>query len=86
MELSLLIELCGFLFFDIVLCLLSITMPPLHCWFWFLDMNHIPNDPTPTCNFQADVLEYYDQTVNSPGGSFYIPAVLRVWYYQGASV
>lgn len=28
--------------------------------------------------FQADVLEYYDQTVNSPSGSFYIPAVLRV--------
>lgn len=27
---------------------------------------------------QADVLEYYDQTVNSPSGSFYIPAVLRV--------
>ncbi|ONH94179.1 hypothetical protein PRUPE_7G002400 [Prunus persica] len=26
----------------------------------------------------ADVLEYYDQTVNSPNGSFYIPAVLRV--------
>ncbi|MBA0751935.1 hypothetical protein Gogos_000822, partial [Gossypium gossypioides] len=26
----------------------------------------------------ADVLEYYDQTVNSPSGSFYIPAVLRV--------
>ncbi|KAL3534818.1 hypothetical protein ACH5RR_003279 [Cinchona calisaya] len=24
----------------------------------------------------ADVLEYYDQTVNSPSGSFYIPAVL----------
>jgi hypothetical protein len=28
--------------------------------------------------FQADVLEYYDQTVSSPSGSFYIPAVLRV--------
>ncbi|KAG6738439.1 hypothetical protein POTOM_058058 [Populus tomentosa] len=28
--------------------------------------------------FLADVLEYYDQTVNSPSGSFYIPAVLRV--------
>ncbi|KAL5767934.1 hypothetical protein ACOSQ2_014717 [Xanthoceras sorbifolium] len=27
---------------------------------------------------KADVLEYYDQTVNSPNGSFYIPAVLRV--------
>lgn len=27
---------------------------------------------------KADVLEYYDQTVNSPRGSFYIPAVLRV--------
>ncbi|KFK40878.1 hypothetical protein AALP_AA2G054000 [Arabis alpina] len=27
---------------------------------------------------KADVLEYYDQTVNSPTGSFYIPAVLRV--------
>ncbi|KAK9098068.1 hypothetical protein Syun_025113 [Stephania yunnanensis] len=27
---------------------------------------------------QADVLEYYDQTVNSSNGSFYIPAVLRV--------
>ncbi|XP_022882596.1 uncharacterized protein LOC111399483 [Olea europaea var. sylvestris] len=27
---------------------------------------------------KADVLEYYDQTVNSPGGSFYIPAVLRI--------
>ncbi|KZV50891.1 hypothetical protein F511_10462 [Dorcoceras hygrometricum] len=27
---------------------------------------------------KADVLEYYDQTVNSPSGSFYIPAVLRV--------
>ncbi|XP_050225626.1 uncharacterized protein LOC126675089 [Mercurialis annua] len=27
---------------------------------------------------KADVLEYYDQTVDSPGGSFYIPAVLRV--------
>ena len=27
---------------------------------------------------QADVLEYYDQTVSSPSGSFYIPAVLRV--------
>jgi len=27
---------------------------------------------------QADVLEYYDKTVNSPSGSFYIPAVLRV--------
>ncbi|KAI4330597.1 hypothetical protein MLD38_028872 [Melastoma candidum] len=26
----------------------------------------------------ADMLEYYDQTVNSPSGSFYIPAVLRV--------
>ncbi|GMP87191.1 hypothetical protein CsSME_00039672 [Camellia sinensis var. sinensis] len=26
---------------------------------------------------KADVLEYYDQTVNSPSGSFYIPAVLR---------
>ncbi|XP_030525989.2 uncharacterized protein LOC115737782 isoform X3 [Rhodamnia argentea] len=26
----------------------------------------------------ADVLEYYDQTVDSPSGSFYIPAVLRV--------
>ncbi|KAF9670259.1 hypothetical protein SADUNF_Sadunf13G0049800 [Salix dunnii] len=26
----------------------------------------------------ADVLEYYDQAVNSPSGSFYIPAVLRV--------
>lgn len=26
----------------------------------------------------ADVLEYYDQTVSSPQGSFYIPAVLRV--------
>ncbi|KAF7801490.1 HNH nuclease [Senna tora] len=29
---------------------------------------------------KADVLEYYDQTVNSPSGSFYIPAVLRVPY------
>ncbi|KAK9125620.1 hypothetical protein Scep_014466 [Stephania cephalantha] len=27
---------------------------------------------------KADVLEYYDQTVNSSNGSFYIPAVLRV--------
>ncbi|KAK4405014.1 hypothetical protein Sango_0870000 [Sesamum angolense] len=27
---------------------------------------------------KADVLEYYDQTVNSPSGSFYIPAVLRL--------
>ncbi|GAB4851446.1 hypothetical protein Ancab_030848 [Ancistrocladus abbreviatus] len=27
---------------------------------------------------KADVLEYYDQIVNSPSGSFYIPAVLRV--------
>ncbi|KAI7735412.1 hypothetical protein M8C21_033013 [Ambrosia artemisiifolia] len=27
---------------------------------------------------KADVLEYYDQTVNSVNGSFYIPAVLRV--------
>ncbi|XP_010414875.1 PREDICTED: uncharacterized protein LOC104700959 isoform X1 [Camelina sativa] len=27
---------------------------------------------------KADVLEYYDQTVSSPTGSFYIPAVLRV--------
>ncbi|XP_043690495.1 uncharacterized protein LOC122641353 isoform X1 [Telopea speciosissima] len=27
---------------------------------------------------KADVLEYYDQTVNSSSGSFYIPAVLRV--------
>ena len=24
------------------------------------------------------MLEYYDQTVNSPNGSYYIPAVLRV--------
>lgn len=29
-------------------------------------------------NEQADVLEYYDQTVSSPQGSFYIPAVLQV--------
>ncbi|KAK6942003.1 HNH endonuclease 5 [Dillenia turbinata] len=29
-------------------------------------------------NTIADVLEYYDQTVNSPTGSFNIPAVLRV--------
>ncbi|KAL8126671.1 uncharacterized protein LOC141720981 [Apium graveolens] len=27
---------------------------------------------------KADVLEYYDRTVNSPSGSFFIPAVLRV--------
>lgn len=27
---------------------------------------------------KADVLEYYNQTVNSPSGSFHIPAVLRV--------
>ncbi|XP_010553809.1 PREDICTED: uncharacterized protein LOC104823787 [Tarenaya hassleriana] len=27
---------------------------------------------------KADVLEYYDQAVNSPSGSYYIPAVLRV--------
>ncbi|KAK9098698.1 hypothetical protein Syun_025743 [Stephania yunnanensis] len=27
---------------------------------------------------QADVLEYYDRTVNSSNGSFYIPDVLRV--------
>eukprot|EP01018_Ginkgo_biloba_P024342 Gb_01794 [translate_table: standard] len=27
---------------------------------------------------KADVLEYYDHTVSSPGGSFNIPAVLRV--------
>ncbi|XP_031504035.1 uncharacterized protein LOC116266796 isoform X2 [Nymphaea colorata] len=27
---------------------------------------------------KADVLEYYDQTISSPSGSFYIPAVLRV--------
>ncbi|PWZ15549.1 hypothetical protein Zm00014a_043549 [Zea mays] len=27
---------------------------------------------------KAHVLEYYDQTVSSPSGSFYIPAVLRV--------
>ncbi|KAI5427797.1 uncharacterized protein LOC127126652 [Lathyrus oleraceus] len=27
---------------------------------------------------KADVLEYYDKTVNSPSGSFYIPAVLRI--------
>ncbi|KAJ4745783.1 HNH endonuclease [Rhynchospora pubera] len=27
---------------------------------------------------KADVLEYYEQTVSSPSGSFYIPAVLRV--------
>lgn len=27
---------------------------------------------------KVDVLEYYDQTVSSPRGSFYIPAVLRV--------
>nr|AFK48930.1 unknown [Lotus japonicus] len=27
---------------------------------------------------KADVLEYYEKTVNSPSGSFYIPAVLRV--------
>ncbi|XP_011622763.1 uncharacterized protein LOC18421442 isoform X2 [Amborella trichopoda] len=27
---------------------------------------------------KADVLEYYDQTVSSPSGSYYIPAVLRV--------
>ncbi|GMP50428.1 hypothetical protein CsSME_00017049 [Camellia sinensis var. sinensis] len=26
----------------------------------------------------ADVLEYYDQTVNSPSGSLYIPVVLRI--------
>lgn len=31
-------------------------------------------------SMQADVLEYYDQTVNSPNGSFYIPAVLRVCF------
>jgi hypothetical protein len=30
---------------------------------------------------QAHVLEYYDQTVSSPSGSFYIPAVLRVHIY-----
>ncbi|KAL9251590.1 hypothetical protein AKJ16_DCAP10899 [Drosera capensis] len=29
---------------------------------------------------QADVLEYYDREVNSPSGSFNIPAVLRVPY------
>ncbi|GAB2295383.1 hypothetical protein Dimus_029556 [Dionaea muscipula] len=29
---------------------------------------------------KADVLEYYSRTVNSPSGSFYIPAVLRVPY------
>ncbi|GAB2211060.1 hypothetical protein Droror1_Dr00016351 [Drosera rotundifolia] len=29
---------------------------------------------------KADVLEYYDRAVNSPSGSFYIPAVLRVPY------
>ncbi|WOK99455.1 hypothetical protein Cni_G08167 [Canna indica] len=27
---------------------------------------------------KADVLEYYDQTVSSPQGSFYIPAVLQI--------
>ncbi|KAK1297074.1 hypothetical protein QJS10_CPB15g02110 [Acorus calamus] len=27
---------------------------------------------------KADVLEYYDQTVSSPQGSYYIPAVLRI--------
>ncbi|KAK1393205.1 HNHc domain-containing protein [Heracleum sosnowskyi] len=27
---------------------------------------------------KADVLEYYDRSVSSPSGSFYIPAVLRV--------
>ncbi|XP_068651262.1 uncharacterized protein [Aristolochia californica] len=27
---------------------------------------------------KVDVLEYYDQTVSSPSGSFFIPAVLRV--------
>ncbi|KAL5058935.1 hypothetical protein RYX36_030539 [Vicia faba] len=27
---------------------------------------------------KADVLEYYDKTVNSPSGSYYIPAVLRI--------
>ncbi|CAM8961900.1 unnamed protein product [Rhodiola kirilowii] len=31
---------------------------------------------------KADVLEYYDQTVNSPSGSFYIPAVLRIPHLQ----
>ncbi|GKV07393.1 hypothetical protein SLEP1_g19176 [Rubroshorea leprosula] len=31
---------------------------------------------------KADVLEYYDQTVNSPSGSFCIPAVLRVCNLQ----
>lgn len=31
-------------------------------------------------SLQADVLEYYDQTVPSPRGSFYIPAVLRVYW------
>ncbi|KAI4341173.1 hypothetical protein MLD38_025930 [Melastoma candidum] len=30
------------------------------------------------CMEKADVLEYYDQTVNSPSGFFNIPAVLRV--------
>ncbi|KAF3781511.1 hypothetical protein EJ110_NYTH36900 [Nymphaea thermarum] len=30
---------------------------------------------------KADVLEYYDQTISSPSGSFYIPAVLRVSNY-----
>jgi len=34
------------------------------------------------CFIQADVLEYYDKTVNSPSGSFYIPAVLRVCPYS----
>ncbi|KAK6124802.1 hypothetical protein DH2020_041453 [Rehmannia glutinosa] len=35
---------------------------------------------------KADVLEYYDQTVNSPSGSFYIPAVLRVRCHQGFAI
>ncbi|KAJ4972307.1 hypothetical protein NE237_005406 [Protea cynaroides] len=30
---------------------------------------------------KADVLEYYGQTVSSPSGSFYIPAVLRVPHF-----
>ncbi|GFY80705.1 HNH endonuclease [Actinidia rufa] len=45
---------------------------------------------------KADVLEYYDQTVNSPSGSFYIPAVLRrealaetpptLFYFEGSFI
>ncbi|XP_066334803.1 uncharacterized protein [Miscanthus floridulus] len=72
----------------VILVALAATMH-VSCQCRVLEARHLPGIHWEA--MQADVLEYYDQTVSSRSGSFYIPAVFRAndaigdWKEEGAA-